>query len=71
MTREPQATTKCRAIRAACNTLFFNKLDCVDRSELKSSLATEIRFAQACAVLLLNQHVARVEHRPAERPGAD
>jgi hypothetical protein len=51
--------------------MFFNKLKCVDRSELNSALAAEARFAQACSVLPLKQQVAIVEHRPAERPGAD
>jgi len=71
MTREPQSTMKCWAFRAGCNTMFFNKLKCVDCGELNFALAVETRFAHAGVVLLWKQQVAIVEHRPAERPGAD
>lgn len=71
MTRELQATMKPKQVRAWCNAMFFNKLECLDSSELNSALAAATRFAQACQVLLLKQQVSIVEHRPAERPGAD
>lgn len=71
MTREPQATMKPQPVRAWCNPMLLKKLECLDECELNSVLAAETGFAQACVAALLKQQVAIVEHRPAERPGAD
>jgi hypothetical protein len=71
MTREHQAAMKSWRFRVAGNVLIFNKLWKLETGQTPATLAVASRFAQACPVLLSKQHVERVEHRPATRPGAD
>jgi len=71
MTREPQATTKSQTFRASGKSLFFKNLNQNQRQKRVATLDLGQRFAQARHTSFSKQQVVRVDHRPAERSGAD
>jgi hypothetical protein len=71
MTREPEATTKTRQVRATFNQLFSKDLEEPIQGCFQRPLALSVRIAQARCTPSQNQPIACAEHRPANRPGVD
>ncbi|WP_373508617.1 type II toxin-antitoxin system HicA family toxin [Thiocapsa sp.] len=71
MTREPKAMKKTRQVRATTNRLFSKISINPLRRRCRRALAPPVKIAQACCTPSQHQLIGCVEHRPANRPGAD